>query len=140
MSDQPTAPTEPQPETVQPKIDTTGWPTRLLEVAEEISAESALLLVDKFAGISLYVPTKKELTRNHLLVRELGWDKAVALCEARGGEHIEIPTLYYARAKKAAIVGAVGSTRSIAMKYRVTEAYVRRLRKDLKQETQMSLL
>lgn len=129
-----------QTQTDTVEVDTTGWPTRLLEVAEEISPASALLLVEKFGGISLYVPTARELGRNHLLVRELGWEKAVALCEARGGEHIEIPTLYYARAKKAAIVRAVGSTRAIAMRYRVTEAYVRRLRKDLKQTNQLSLL
>lgn len=124
----------------EPEVDVTGWPNRLLEVAEEIGAASALGLVEKFGGISLYIPSAKELTRSHLLVRELGWNKAEALCLARGGEHVEIPTLYYARAKKAAIVRATGSTRAIALRYRVTEAYVRRLRKGLKQTTQLTLL
>lgn len=124
---------------IEQEVDTTGWPARLLEVAEEIGSASALLLVEKFAGISLYVPTERELTRSHLLVRELGWDKAVTLCQARGGEHIEVPTLYYARAKKAAIVRAIGSNRAIAMKYRVTEAYVRRLRRHLFEDKQRSL-
>lgn len=121
------------------KIDTTGWPSRLLEVAEVIGADSALLLVEKFGGISVYVPSPEMLRRDHHLVRELGWDKAMTLCQARGGEHIDVPTLYYARAKKQRIVNAVGSNRAIAMRFGVTEAYVRKLRAGMTEQDQGDL-
>lgn len=121
------------------KIDTTGWPARLLEVAEEIGAAAALLLVERFGGISLYIPTVQALKRDHLLVRALGLEAATQLCKARGGEHVEVPTLYYARSKKVRIVNATGSTRAIAMRYGVTESYVRRLRQGLEQDEQLPL-
>lgn len=121
------------------KVDTAGWPARLLEVAEVIGADSALLLVEKFGGIRVYVPSQEMLHHSHHLARELGWDKALTLCQAWGGEHIDVPTLYYAKAKKQRIVNAIGSNRAIAIRFGVTEAYVRKLRAGMGAQDQVDL-
>lgn len=126
-------------ETVVEPVETLGWPAGLLELAEEIGAPACLALVDRFPGVEVYVPTTEQLPRDHHLVRALGWETAVALTAARGGEHFAVPTLFYARCKKSRIIKATGTNRAIALKFGVTESYVRRLRAGLVEDKQFAL-
>lgn len=76
-------------------------PNSVQEIADVIGRERALFLIGKLprcvAGapgkqssrVILYVPTAQRLPADHELVRILGWNDAVKLCKAFGGEILQ---------------------------------------------------
>jgi hypothetical protein len=79
-------------------------PKSVQEIADVIGDELALYLVGqlprcyardprwpnaKSSHVILYVPTSERLTLDHELVRILGWNDAVKLCRAFGGEILQ---------------------------------------------------
>lgn len=69
-------------------------PKSVQQIADIIGQDQALHLVrtlrEQQSGktLSVYVPAPKSLHINHMLVTLLGWDDAMALCEALGGTHV----------------------------------------------------
>lgn len=86
-----------------------------------------LRLVAERGGVRVHVPKRPETSRGEL-VAILGVPAARDLARLYGGEVIEIPRAVCLHSKKRAIAEAEGSVRQIALRHRVTERYVRKVR------------
>lgn len=112
------------------KIDMRGWPASLVEVAEVIGPEAALLLVHHFAGTELYVPATPPADHP---IHVIGAEAMAALCERYAGDCIQVPTLYAARSKKAMMAALKGSNRAVARQLGITERWARKVRREVSQ-------
>lgn len=117
-------------------------PRSAQEIADVIGRERALYLIGQLprcvAGapgkqssrVMLYVPSVQRLPADHMLVRILGWNDAVKLCRAFGGEILQPANcieIYrrYRDAQIARMKSAGDSTRYVASVFCVTEETVR---------------
>ena len=114
------------------KIDMRGWPAGLVELAEVVGPEAALILQRDWGGIRLYVP--RNLDESHPIALAIGWDAALKLCQWRPGEQLLLPSLYAARSRKAMIAAAKGSHAQIARALGVTERHVRGVKAGAREE------
>lgn len=105
------------------KIDMRGWPAGLVELAEAVGPEAALILQRDWGGIRLYVP--RSLDGRHPIALAIGMEAACKLCQWRPGEQLLLPSLYAQRSRKAMIAAAKGSHAHIARALGVTERHVR---------------
>ncbi|MDT9046444.1 hypothetical protein RSW36_25170 [Escherichia coli] len=126
-------------------------PNSVQEIADVIGRERALYLIGQlprcFAGkpghkshrVILYVPTIQRLPADHELVRILGWNDAVKLCRAFGGEILQPANCaeIYRRYRDAIVVSMLRAgmtTAHIAAIVGVTDRHVRNLRMEIPQE------
>lgn len=70
-------------------------PDSLREIGEALGMEAALAMLDKFAGIRLFIP--KRIGTEHLLTKALGQEVAQHLSREFGGETLSIPRAARAR-------------------------------------------
>lgn len=117
------------------------WPRGLIEIAEAIGPELALLLAAHVGGISHYVP--KEPQNSHKLARIIGLPALVKLAAIYGGVWLEIPKYAAAKTKRVKIRQLLKdgtSFRDAALRSDATVRYVTMVSRDLKNEAkQLSL-
>lgn len=107
-----------------------SWPIGLQRLAVIIGPKAALQLAEHFGGVQdQYIPRRARL--DHPFTALIGLDRMEHLCEALGGERIDIPKGTYAKLKKAEIIGQRGSARSIALRVGCSMRYVKKIRSDL---------
>jgi hypothetical protein len=73
-------------------IDATHFPESMQEIVQAIGVESMLKLAKDYGGSTVGIPTSRNLTRNHPVVRLLGEVKALALAKIVGGSRLIVPT------------------------------------------------
>lgn len=65
-------------------------PPKLAELVDEIGFPATLKLVEKWGGIRLYVPLEDNLTPEHPIAKEVGFEAARKLARAHS-EWLEVP-------------------------------------------------
>ena len=80
-------------------------PKSVQEIADVIGHEKAVRMVRRLPPCgkrdrrrNLYVPKPKNLTTDHKLVELVGWEDAMAICEALGPKTLQPSLQYYERA------------------------------------------
>jgi len=117
---------------------TRSWPVGLRRLAIVIGPAAAVKLAEVLGGTeNIYIPKTARI--DHLLTSVIGLDRLEDLCSAFGGERIEIPRGTFKDLKKAQIIDAEGSNRDVALRLRVTQRYVRRVRSELRNQYQPDL-
>ena len=103
-------------------------PMSMLEIAETIGFDSAVVLMDNFGGI---VALEK-----HKIARLIGLENYKKLCKNFGGQRLFIPRGAYRRLKKSLIIEADGniSNRQLCRILGVTERYVLKVKAELKED------
>lgn len=118
------------------------WPQGLVNIAEIIGPELALLLAEHVGGISSYVP--KEPQSSHKLAMIIGLPALRLLSEVYGGAWLEVPKYAAAKSKKVKIRQLLKSGTSFkqtALNADATVRYVTMVSRDMKNESQqLSLL
>lgn len=114
-----------------------GWTAQMIEMADHIGAYATLLLIDRFAGMSLYIPadwTRGKVYDGRGSIREIVGDRAAQiLSHVYRREYLELPTAHHAiaRAKRAPIIAAVRQGRmtitEAARKLRSRRPYISQL-------------
>jgi len=113
------------------QIDESLLPAILQEIAGLIGLPATLKLAQHYGGVRLYVP--KKLSSDHVLASVVGYDAAVRLAEHFGGlPHFDIPkaqavSIALRNSKIRESWQANMSVRQIALKYGLTERYIRRV-------------
>lgn len=115
-----------------------GLPMLLAALAERTSVPTVLRLADVAGGTRRYIPEKLP-TGKHWLVDAIGVEATEVLIEMVGGDEIEVPTLRAYKAQKQHIAVAEGSAREVALRFGVTERWVRECRSLVKDSRQQSL-
>lgn len=113
------------------------WPQGLIDIAEVIGAECAMLLAEHVGGISSYVP--KEPQSNHKLAMIIGLPALRMLAAEYGGMWIEIPKYAAARSKKVKIRRLLKegtSARETALQADATRRWVIEVAKEMQNEAQ----
>lgn len=111
-----------------------GWPQRLVEIAEVVGPEGALLLARRFGGRAVYVPGTP--IAGHRLERLLGRPAFVTLCQHYGGMELRDIPLAAALHNKEQMIRSLArdypdmSRSRIAETARTTERHVRRVLND----------
>ena len=120
-------------------------PASVQEIADVIGRERALYLIGQlprcYAGkeghkssrVILYVPTAKRIPADHYLVRILGWQDAMKMCQAFGGEILQpanCSEIYRRHRDKTimAMLQAGAKASAVAAVMGVTERQVRMIR------------
>lgn len=117
---------------------TNTWPVGLRRLAEVIGPAAAVRLADVFGGAEkVYIPKKARI--DHDFTAIIGLDRMEALCAEFGGELIEIPRGVFRDLKKTQIMDADGSNREVALRLKVTQRYVRRIRSQVRDDDQPDL-
>lgn len=109
-------------------MDRRGWTGELVEIAEVIGDGAALKLIDAFGGVRLTIPKRLPADRPHRIEAAIGRTAAQLLVERFGGDRIDLPTLRALRSVKAAIAASTAGTVETALRFRVTDRYVRKVR------------
>lgn len=117
-------------------------PESLQDLADVIGLENTIKLIDRFPGISLYIPHKT--TDSHVLVTVIGEASAEALCDAFGGNEVRLPKLdsakrqfKYHTLRKMKSAGC--SNRIVAQVLQYSERHVERLASQFRNEHQLDL-
>ena len=100
------------------------------DLVDVVGLKAALEIVEVRGGARLYVP--KRPNRDHWLSEVIGWDKLQDLSSIYGGEEIQIPKCAarsrHALEQEIATASSTGaSTAKLALRYRYTEAGIRKL-------------
>lgn len=77
------------------------WPQGLIDIAEVLSPELALVMAEHMGGVPHYVP--KEPEGNHKLVKIIGLPALRLLAEVYGGDWLTVPKYAAAKSKKVRI-------------------------------------
>ncbi len=110
-------------------------PTSMLEIAETVGFDAAVVLMDNFGGIgSFYIP--RVALERHKIARLIGFENYKKLCKNFGGQRLFIPRGAYRRLKKSLIIEADGniSNRQLCRILGVTERYVLKVKAELKED------
>lgn len=117
------------------------WPQGLIDIAEVIGPEPALLLARHVGGVTSYVP--KEPQNGHKLARIIGLGALRLLSSVYGGMWLEVPKYAAAKNKKVKIQQLLKqgiSLRQAALNADATVRYVTMVSKDMRHEArQLSL-
>lgn len=121
---------------------TETWPRGLEEIADIIGPELTLRLAEAHGGVDkFYIP--RSVATNHPWAETIGAEAWGKLCRAIGGQRINLPRGEHLALKKLQILELAESTdlshRAIALRVRATEAYVRMVLRELKDDRQGSL-
>lgn len=118
------------------------WPQGLVNIAEVIGPELALLLAEHLGGVSSYVP--KEPQSSHKLAMIIGLPALRMLSKVYGGAWLEVPRYAAAKNKKVKVRQLLKdgtSFKQTALNAQVTTRYVTMVSRDMKTESrQLSLL
>lgn len=106
------------------------WPRGLAEIARLIGPKLAVELGEAVGGVETYIP--KHPTADHSLARVIGLDGLKALAREYGGNTIVIPRGVHRNLKKAAILGATGSRKTVALALGCSARYVRKVANEAK--------
>ena len=107
----------------------------MLEIAETIGFDAAVVLMDNFGGIgSFYIP--RVALERHKIARLIGFENYKKLCKNFGGQRLFIPRGAYRRLKKSLIIEADRniSNRQLCRILGVTERYVLKVKAELKDD------
>ena len=113
------------------------WPQGLIEIAEVIGAECALLLARHVGGVSSYVP--KEPQSSHKLAPIIGLPALRMLAAEYGGMWLEVPKYAAAKSKKAKIRQLLKdgtSARETALQADATRRWVIEVSREMRNEQQ----
>lgn len=127
---EPPAPTEPRPE--YPRVEPAPFVERNTmheTLLHTLGPEGFLLLVEKYGGFRLYVPSDPHRSE---LPADITIQHATTLSAAFGGEYLRVPLAREFRARQYARDGL--SHRGIAQKLGMTEVGVQRLVSRLRKE------
>lgn len=117
------------------------WPQGLIDIAEVIGAECALLLARHVGGIASYIP--KEPQNNHKLAMIIGLPALRRLAVVYGGMWLEVPKYAAAKSKKVKIRRLLkegASARETALQTDSTRRWVIQVLKEMhNEEQQLSL-
>lgn len=120
----------------------TDWPQGLIDIAEIIGPELALVLVQHVGGVPVYVPKQPE--SSHKLAKFIGLPALRKLSEIYGGDLLDVPKYAAAKSKKVRLRQLLkdgNSFREAALNADATVRYVTMVSKGMKRETQqLSLL
>ena len=118
--------------------DIHSWPIGLRRLAEVIGPAAAVRLAEALGGAeNVYIPKKARI--DHPITAIIGLDRMEALCAEIGGSPIDIPRGTFRDLKKIKIMDASGSHRAVALRLRVTQRYVRRVRSQFRHHKQFDL-
>lgn len=106
------------------------WPRGLAEIARLIGPRLAMQLGEAVGGVETYIP--KNVTPTHPLARLVGVDALAILAREFGGQTLVIPRGVHCKLKKAAILAATGSRRSVALALGCSARYVRKVTNEAK--------
>jgi hypothetical protein len=112
--------------------DRRGWTGELVEIAEVIGDLATIKLIDAFGGIRLSIP-KHVPDRPHRIEFAIGREAMLKLIERFGGDRFDLPTLRALRSAKVAILESTAGTQTTALRHRVTDRYVRKVRATVKE-------
>lgn len=73
------------------QIDTDLLPPMLKRIAEVVGLDSALIISERYPGVTMYVPY--EARPDHSLAKKFGLATMQALCAEFGGDKIMVPKL-----------------------------------------------
>ena len=113
------------------------WPQGLIDIADVIGPEPALLLAQHVGGVTSYVP--KEPQDNHKLAKIIGLGALRLLASVYGGMWLEVPKYAAAKNKKVKIRKLLkqgASLRQTALDADATVRYVTMVSKDMRNEAQ----
>lgn len=113
------------------------WPQGLIDIAEVIGPECALLLARHVGGIASYVP--KEPQSSHKLAPIIGLPALRMLAAEYGGMWLEVPKYAAAKSKKAKIRRLLkdgASARETALQCDSTRRWVIEVAKEMRNEAQ----
>lgn len=118
------------------------WPQGLVDVAELIGAELALVLAEHVGGVPHYVP--KEPESNHKLAKFIGLPALRQLSTVYGGDWLTVPkyaAAKYKRVKIRQLLNQGASFRETALGADATVRWVTEVARDMRNESQqLSLL
>lgn len=118
------------------------WPQGLVNIAEVIGPELALLLAEHLGGVASYVP--KEPQSCHKLAMIIGLPALRMLSKVYGGTWLEVPRYAAAKNKKVKIRQLLKdgtSFKQTALNTQTTTRYVTMVSREMKTESQqLSLL
>lgn len=118
--------------------DTRSWPVGLRRLAEVIGPKATVDLADALGGAeNVYIPKTPRI--DHEITAIIGLDRMEALCAEFGGKQIDIPRGAFKDLKKTQIMDAEGSNRDVALRLRVSQRYVRRIRSEIRDDDQPDL-
>lgn len=104
-------------------------PPAYLHLVDVLGADTANAFCRVFGGQRLYIPLAENLAGDHELVTRLGWEAAVPIAKAIGGDRIEVPSLR-AKTRRDLVLGlkrAGWKMRRIAEKAGVSETRVQQI-------------
>lgn len=114
----------------------TDWPQGLIDIAEVIGPECALLLAQHVGGIASYVP--KEPQNGHKLAMIIGLPALRMLSKIYGGDWLTVPKYAAGKSKKVKIRRLLkdgASLRDAALDSDATVRYVTMVNKDMRHES-----
>ena len=118
--------------------DIRSWPVGLRRLAEVIGPAAAVRLAEAFGGTEdIYIPIMAN--PSHSFTDIIGLDRLEALCAEFGGRKIEIPRGTFRDLKKTRIMDADGTNRTVALTLGCSQRYVRKVRSEVRQQTQPDL-
>lgn len=115
-------------------------PISMFDIAEIIGHDNAVKLMDSVGGYdSFYIP--KNPKQGQELAKIIDWPSYHALCRAIGGNWVHIPRGTFRRLKKSLILGADSkiSSRRLSRILDVSQRYVRQIRNQVKDDSQLDL-
>lgn len=117
------------------------WPQGLIDVAEVIGAEAALVLAQHVGGVPQYVP--KEPESGHKLAKYIGLPVLRRLSTVYGGDWLTVPKYAAGRSKKTKIrqlLNEGSSFRETALNADATVRYVTMVSRGMREDArQLSL-
>jgi len=117
------------------------WPQGLIDVAEVIGAELALVLAGHVGGVAQYVPMHPE--SGHKLVKYIGLPALRLLSKVYGGDWLTVPKYAAGKSKRVKIKRLLNegtSFRETALNADATVRYVTMVARDLRQASQQGSL
>lgn len=102
----------------------------LADLAQRGHEAAVAKLITAWGGTRRLIPIRPG--PSHELVRLVGMEAALVLAELRGGQEIQIPRGVGLGAKKAEILRAAGSARTVAAAVGCTQRFVEKVRGELR--------
>jgi hypothetical protein len=101
-------------------------PGILRDVAAVTSLEAALTLSQRLGGRTIYIPRRSR--QNSVIAQAIGTRMAARVSLIAGGEKVEVPRLKFSH--RLAIATATGTHDEVALRFGVTNRWVRKVRAD----------
>lgn len=119
------------------KKDGITLPLSMLEIAETVGFDAAIVIMDNFGGLdSVYIP--RMAREDHKMAQLIGFENYKKICKEFGGQRIFIPRGAFRRLKKSLILEADGkiSKRKLCKILGVSQRYVRKIKNEIADDKQ----